>query len=92
MDLQRITETIHTLQEIVTELYQNHISEGKKHMADVLENLAVFATWMTAEQQTIYVQNILQPIVEAMEGTDSVYLADIINYELIPFIGKNVEE
>lgn len=92
MNLQRITDTIHTLQEIAIELYQNHISEGKKHMTDVLENLAVFAAWMTIEQQATYVQDILQPIVEAMEGTDGVYLADLISYELIPFIGKTVEE
>lgn len=92
MDLQRIADTKNILMTIVTELYQNRVSMGKKRMADVLENLSVFATYMTVDRQIEYIQIILKPIMEAMEKEDGVYLADLIKYELIPFIEKTLEE
>lgn len=92
MDLQRIEDTKNTLMSIATELYQNKVPEGKKHVADVLEDLGIIATWLTEEQQIDYIQTILRPIMDAMETEDGVYLADLINYELIPFIERILED
>lgn len=92
MDLQRIADTKNTLMSIVTELYQNKVSEGKTHVANVLEDLGIIATWLTEEQQIEYIQTILRPIMDAMETEDGVYLADLINYELIPFIERTLED
>lgn len=92
MDLQRIEDTKNTLMSIATELYQNKVSEGKKHVADVLEDLGIIATWLTEEQQIDYIQTILRPIMDAMETEEGVYLADLINYELIPFIERILED
>ena len=87
-----IIETKKILETIISELYRDHMSTGKKQMLEVINNLAVFATWLPERQQEIYVTEVLQPILEAMEGSDSILLADRIKYELIPFIDRYLEE
>lgn len=89
MDFQYMTETKKTLHEIATELYQNQFNKGKKHMLNVIGNLNQMAIYLSKEQSDVFVNIVLTPILDAMEGEDSVYLADLITYELIPFIDAN---
>lgn len=69
-------------------LYKNQTNAGKKKIQEIIPNLAVLAENMTEEQQLRYIENALEPIVEAMNTNDSIYLADLITYELMPFFSE----
>lgn len=90
MDIQFILKTKEKLEAIAIELFQNHFDQGKQHMADVIENLQVLATYLSDDQREKYIKDVLCYILDAMEGEDPVYLADLITYKLIPFIEENV--
>lgn len=71
--------------EIADLCYQDRMEEGKARVQLVIPELTLRASELSVPEQEQYINKALMPMLSAMEGTDSVYLADVIYYELLPF-------
>ena len=84
MNTENKNEIKSKLSEITDILYKGDVNQGIASFGEVLPFLAQIAD-ETADS-TRYVEEILKPILEAMERKDGTEMADIINYELIEYI------
>ena len=66
-------------------LYQNNLGEGVKAIPDLIRKLSVLGGMLTEEEMPSYT-NVLKNIMEAMEIKDYVLLADLLVYEVQPFL------
>ncbi|MDD6327619.1 MAG: hypothetical protein PUA62_04125 [Lachnospiraceae bacterium] len=82
-----IQELKRKLMEICDVLYLWKTDYGMMEMEEILPTLSkIFGCIDDIEVQSYLIATILSPMLEAMEARESVDLADVINYELVPFL------
>ena len=83
MDRKKIIEELKTISDII---YKGDTYTGIANMQFVIQDIAVIAGEINEDDRNHLLENILKPALEAMEEKDGIMLADILSYELIPFL------
>ena len=71
--------------EISDLFYQNKNSEGVKQLPNLISQLASYAGSLSADQVPGYT-GVLKSIMEAMDMQNYILLADLLIYEVMPFL------
>lgn len=83
MNEQLVKSLIVTLQDIADVLYQGHTQVGIANMNNIIPDLAIVASELSEDMQLKLTNDVLAPLLEAMETADATLIADIITFELI---------
>ncbi len=68
-------------------LYKGNIEQGIAAMTDILPYLSELSYCINEEnKQRQFINDALQPLLDAMENNDGTMMADIITYELIRYV------
>lgn len=77
------------MEDIADILYKGNTEQGIAAIKDILPYLSMLATDMENEElQGQFIEEVLSPLLQAMEDKDGTMMADIITFELIHMVEK----
>lgn len=77
------------MEDIADILYKGNTEQGIAAIKDILPYLSMLATDMENEElQGQFIEEVLSPLLQAMEDKDGTMMADIITYELVHMVEK----
>ena len=87
MDKDKLENLKSNLEQIADVLYKGDTMEGIAEISNVLPDIEEIASDMPDEEsRQNLIDNVLAPMLEAMEQGDGTLVADIISYELMPML------
>ena len=86
MDGKIISEMKEKMNEVADALYKS--KAGFALMNDILPDISMLASQLDEDKRGEFMDDILYPLLDAMENQDNILAADIISYELLDVIDQ----